>query len=75
MPHVTSSYPEWSTVITTIELLMREVDVFAAEQNREKHHTPKCPAMSVAIKAGELMEIFQWIPPDESGRVAGDSFE
>lgn len=54
---------------------MGVVDDFAAEQNREKHHTPKCPAMSGAIKASELMEIFQWIPPDESGRVAGDSFE
>lgn len=62
-------------MITTIEQLMREVDVFAAERNWEKFHTPKNLAMSIAIEAGELVKIFQWLTPDESGRVAGDSFE
>ena len=62
-------------MITTIEQLMREVDDFAAERNWEKFHTPKNLAMSIAIEAGELMEIFQWLTPDESGRVAGDASE
>jgi len=31
--------------------------------------------MSIAVEAGELMENFQWLAPDESGRVAGDFSE
>lgn len=62
-------------MITTIEQLMHEVDDFAAERNWEKFHTPKNLAMSVAIEAGELMEIFQWLTPAESERVALDFSE
>ncbi|WP_171133801.1 nucleotide pyrophosphohydrolase [Ruegeria sp. HKCCA5014] len=33
---------------------------FAARRDWKKYHTPKDLAISVAIEAGELLEIFQW---------------
>ena len=33
---------------------------FIAERDWGKYHTPKSTAMSVAIEAGELLELFQW---------------
>jgi len=33
---------------------------FLAERDWEKFHDPKNLAMSIAIEAGELMELFQW---------------
>lgn len=43
-----------------INLLMDEVIRFRDERNWARYHTPKDLAMSVAIEAAELMEIFQW---------------
>ncbi|WP_324612842.1 nucleotide pyrophosphohydrolase [Streptomyces specialis] len=39
---------------------------FAEERDWEKFHTPKNLAMALAGEAGELLEIFQWLDPDES---------
>lgn len=33
---------------------------FIEERGWENYHTPKSTAMSVAIEAGELLEVFQW---------------
>jgi len=46
---------------TTIAELQRWVDQFADERDWEKFHTPKNLAMSVAIEAAEIMELFQWL--------------
>lgn len=40
--------------------LQQQVKEFVAERNWDKAHSPKSLAMSVAIEAAELMEIFQW---------------
>jgi NTP pyrophosphatase (non-canonical NTP hydrolase) len=45
---------------TTISTLKSEVLKFRDERDWEKFHAPKDLAMSVAIEAGELMELFQW---------------
>ncbi|WP_201453742.1 nucleotide pyrophosphohydrolase [Streptomyces sp. NHF165] len=39
---------------------------FAQERDWEQFHTPKNLAMALAGEAGELLEIFQWLAPDES---------
>jgi NTP pyrophosphatase (non-canonical NTP hydrolase) len=36
-------------------------------------HTPKNLAMALAGEAGELLEIFQWLTPEQSASVTGDS--
>ena len=45
---------------TTVADLKRAVGEFVAERDWEKYHTSKNLAMSIAIEAAELMELFQW---------------
>ena len=40
---------------------------FAADRDWEQYHTPKNLAMALAAEAGELLEVFQWLTPEESG--------
>jgi len=44
----------------TVENLRRAVGDFVAEREWEKYHSSKNLAMSIAIEAAELMELFQW---------------
>jgi dCTP diphosphatase len=46
---------------------------FAAERDWAQFHTPKNLAMALASEVGELIEIFQWLTPDESGNVMGSN--
>ncbi len=39
---------------------------FASERDWEQFHTPKNLSMALAGEAGELLEIFQWLTPDQS---------
>ena len=52
--------------------LKQQVDAFAAEREWERFHTPKNLAMSVAIEAAELMEIFEKFGEVKSAKVAMD---
>jgi len=45
---------------------------FAAARSWERFHTPKNLAMALAVEAAELMEIFQWLTPDESIAIMSD---
>jgi len=45
----------------TIEEIMQILRTFRSERNWEPYHTPKNLALSIAIEASELMELFQWI--------------
>ncbi len=42
---------------------------FAAAREWDQFHTPKNLAMALAGEAGELLEIFQWLTPEQSARV------
>jgi NTP pyrophosphatase (non-canonical NTP hydrolase) len=57
---------------TSFEELKQQVDAFAADREWERFHTPKNLAMSVAIEAAELMEIFQWLTPEQAADVMND---
>ena len=39
---------------------------FAADRDWEQYHTPKNLAMALTAEAGELLEVFQWLTPEES---------
>ena len=39
---------------------------FADERDWNQFHTPKNLAMALAGEAGELLEVFQWLTPEES---------
>lgn len=45
---------------------------FAAERDWEQFHTPKNLAMALSVEAAELLELFQWLTPDQS-RQLGDA--
>jgi NTP pyrophosphatase (non-canonical NTP hydrolase) len=49
-----------------IKELQKYLHNFADERDWEPFHNPKNLAMALVVEAGELMEIFQWLKPEES---------
>ncbi len=45
---------------------------FVRERDWEQFHTPKNLAMALAGESGELLELFQWLSPEQSKHVADD---
>ncbi|MCH0559818.1 MULTISPECIES: nucleotide pyrophosphohydrolase [Streptomyces] len=52
--------------------LQRRLADFAAARNWQSYHTPKNLAAALSVEASELVEIFQWLTPEESVRVMDD---
>jgi dCTP diphosphatase len=46
--------------------IQREIRQFAQEREWERFHTPKNIAMALTVESAELMELFQWLTPEES---------
>lgn len=42
---------------------------FAQERDWEQFHTPKNLAMALSVEASELVEVFQWMTPEEAAVV------
>jgi dCTP diphosphatase len=51
---------------TTISDLRSMMAAFIAERKWEKFHTPGNLALSLTVEAGELLELFQWLTPQEA---------
>lgn len=49
--------------------LQRELREFAAQRDWQQFHTPKNLVMALVGEVGELVELFQWLTPDESAAV------
>ncbi len=54
---------------TSIQLLKDVIKQFNRDREWARYHNPKNLAMSIAIEASELMEVFQWLSPTSSLRV------
>ncbi|BDH07072.1 MULTISPECIES: nucleotide pyrophosphohydrolase [Streptomyces] len=52
--------------------LQRRLAEFAAARNWQPYHTPKNLVSALSVEAAELVEIFQWLTPDESAGVMSD---
>ena len=52
--------------------LQRRLAEFAAARGWQPYHTPKNLASALSVEASELLEIFQWLTPEESARVMDD---
>ncbi|MEU3742612.1 nucleotide pyrophosphohydrolase [Streptomyces sp. NPDC032198] len=52
--------------------LQRRLADFAAKRDWEQYHTPKNLAAALSVEASELVEIFQWLTPEQSARVMED---
>ncbi|MFS8203416.1 nucleotide pyrophosphohydrolase [Streptomyces sp. CWNU-52B] len=55
-----------------VATLTNRLAAFAAARNWEPYHTPKNLAAALSVEASELLEIFQWLTPEESARVMAD---
>lgn len=53
-----------------IQQMLRQ---FAEERDWSQFHTPKNLAMALAAEAGELLEVFQWLTPEQSEGLARPS--
>ncbi len=42
---------------------------FVRQRDWDQYHTPKNLAMALAGEVGELLELFQWLSPEEASRV------
>ncbi|MFJ3631612.1 nucleotide pyrophosphohydrolase [Streptomyces sp. NPDC090112] len=52
-----------------MDLLQRRLARFAVARGWEPYHTPKNLAVALSVEAAELVEIFQWLTPEQSARV------
>jgi NTP pyrophosphatase (non-canonical NTP hydrolase) len=56
----------------TLRQLQQRLADFAAARDWERYHTPKNLAAALSVEAGELVEIFQWLTPEQSAAVMSD---
>jgi NTP pyrophosphatase (non-canonical NTP hydrolase) len=49
--------------------LQTELREFAAQRDWQRFHTPKNLAMALSGEVGELVELFQWLTPEESAAI------
>jgi len=49
-----------------IAQLQNRLRQFAAERDWQPYQTPKNLAMAMTVEAAELLEIFQWLTPEQS---------
>lgn len=53
----------------TIESMQTRLRNFSRERDWEQFHTPKNLAMALSVETSELLEIFQWLTPEESSQL------
>jgi len=52
--------------VSDIEDLTAAIREFAHSRDWERFHTPKNLAMALSVEVAELVELFQWLNPEES---------
>jgi NTP pyrophosphatase (non-canonical NTP hydrolase) len=52
--------------------LSRLLAAFVSERDWDQFHTPKNLAMALSAEAGELLEHFMWLTPEQSLALPGD---
>ncbi|WP_019357357.1 nucleotide pyrophosphohydrolase [Streptomyces sp. AA1529] len=57
----------------TVAELQRRLARFAEARDWGQYHTPKNLAAALSVEAAELVEIFQWLTPEQSARVMADA--
>ncbi|RZS54848.1 nucleotide pyrophosphohydrolase [Sphaerotilus mobilis] len=59
-----------NTGILDVAAVQRRLRAFSDARGWEPYQTPKNLAMAMVVEAGELVEIFQWMTPEASARIA-----
>ncbi len=52
--------------------MQKKLREFARERDWEVYHTPKNLVMALSGEVGELVEIFQWLTPEEATKIMLD---
>ncbi|MBW8845004.1 MAG: nucleotide pyrophosphohydrolase [Burkholderiales bacterium] len=55
-----------------ISALQSRLRQFAADRDWQPYQTPKNLAMAMTVEAAELLEIFQWLTPEQSLALSDD---
>ncbi|MFJ8132217.1 nucleotide pyrophosphohydrolase [Streptomyces hydrogenans] len=55
-----------------VAALQRRLAAFAAARDWQPYHTPKNLAAALSVEAAELLEIFQWLTPEQAEKVMED---
>lgn len=55
-----------------VRALQTRLAHFAAARDWERFHTPKNLVAALSVEASELVEIFQWLTPEQSARIMDD---
>lgn len=58
-----------------LEALRAELRAFVDEREWDQFHNPKNLVMALVAEAGELVEHFQWLTPDQADRLAPETLE
>lgn len=58
--------------MTSLDDLQTRLADFARRRQWEQFHNPKNLAAALTVESGELLEIFQWLTPEQSAAVMGD---
>ncbi len=52
-----------------IKEIQKRLRDFAGERNWEQFHSPKNLTMALSAEAAELLELFQWLTEEQSGKI------
>lgn len=55
--------------IIDVEKLKAYLENYAKERDWEQFHNPKNLAMALSVEASELVEIFQWLSPEQALKI------
>lgn len=55
----------------SVDELRESIRAFTEERDWAQYHTPKNLAMALIAEAAEIVEIFQWLTPGDSGKLQG----
>ena len=58
-----------------LKAYQQRIAQFAKERDWDQFHSPKNLSMALAVEAGELMEIFQWMTEEKSIEIDGEDYE
>src|SRR5580704_17329204 len=57
--------------MSDLETLRDRMRQFSTERDWQGFHDPKSVLLALVGEVGELAELFQWLPADEAGALAG----
>jgi NTP pyrophosphatase (non-canonical NTP hydrolase) len=59
----------------TLEALCADLRAFVDEREWDQFHNPKNLVMALAAEAGELVEHFQWLTPEQADQLSPQALE